>query len=98
MNNDLSSSSSTSDPSLNSGTPNDESLLEEETAPIDSEDELQRRKRTQHDQRNIFLDHLIRITDIMVYCQLSILYYMEYAPLRINQKPPSLSISKDIQR
>jgi hypothetical protein len=93
MNNDP--SSSTSDPPLNPGAPDDENLLEEEAAPIDSEDELQRRRRIQHNQRNIFLDHLIRNIDIMIYCQLSILYYMEYAlPELTNQT----RTCKDIQR
>jgi len=89
MNNDP--SSSTSDPPLNPGAPDDENLLEEEAAPIDSEDELQRRRRIQHNQRNIFLDHLIRNIDIMIYCQLSILYAL---PELTNQT----RTCKDIQR
>lgn len=96
MNNDP--SSSTSDPPpLNPDLPDDESLLEEEAAHIDEEDEHQYRKRIQRDQRHIFLDHLIRNIDIMIYCQLSILYYMEYAP---NLFPPTQlnPISKESTR
>ena len=33
--------------------------------------------RRQREQRAAFLDHLIRNIDIVFYCQLSILYYME---------------------
>ena len=36
-----------------------------------------RRLRRQREQRAAFLDHLIRNIDIVFYCQLSILYYME---------------------
>ncbi len=76
MNNDPSTSTSDAPPP-NPGLPEDDVPLEEETARSDGEDEPQRRKRIQRDQRNIFLDHLIRNIDIMIYCQLSILYYME---------------------
>ena len=36
-----------------------------------------RQLRRQREQRAAFLDHLIRNVDIVFYCQLSILYYME---------------------
>ena len=43
---------------------------------------VQQKRRTQlrrqREQRAAFLDHLIRNVDIVFYCQLSILYYMEY--------------------
>ncbi len=39
---------------------------------------LQRNKQVQRDQKAAFLDHLIRNVDIMIYAQLSVLYYMEY--------------------
>ena len=37
----------------------------------------QRKRRRQREQKAVFLDHLIRNIDIVFYCQLSILYYME---------------------
>lgn len=36
------------------------------------------RKRARRDHKISFLDNLIRNIDIMIYCELSILYYMEY--------------------
>ena len=42
--------------------------------PTDSPEE---RKREYRDQKIKFLDHIIRNIDIMIYCELSILYYME---------------------
>lgn len=41
------------------------------------DDSVQRKRRRQREQRAAFLDQLIRNIDIMFYCQLSILYYME---------------------
>jgi len=38
---------------------------------------LEERDRMQQKQRTTFLDDLIRNIDIMIYCELSILYYME---------------------
>ena len=38
---------------------------------------LQQKRRAQRDRKAAFLDHLIRNIDIMIYCQLSILYYLE---------------------
>ena len=49
---------------------------------------LQRKRRRQREQRVAFLDHLIRNVDIVFYCQLSILYYMECV-CRILRKPHS---------
>lgn len=40
----------------------------------------QERKHAQRDQKATMLDHLIRNIDIMIYAQLSALYYMEYVP------------------
>lgn len=34
-------------------------------------------KRLRRDQKVQFLDHLIRSIDIMTYCELTVLYYME---------------------
>ena len=42
---------------------------------LDSEE--QRKRHLQQEQKAVFLDHLIRNIDIMIYCQLSVLYYME---------------------
>ena len=80
MNNDPSSSSSSDPPPppLDADLVSDETPLEE-VAVSTGEDEQQRRKRVQREQGNVFLDHLIRNIDIMIYCQLSVLYYMEYA-------------------
>ena len=39
--------------------------------------DLEEGKRLVRDQKINFLDHLIRSIDIMTYCELSILYYME---------------------
>ena len=41
------------------------------------DDSVQRKRRRQRGQRAAFLDNLIRNIDIIFYCQLSILYYME---------------------
>ena len=40
-------------------------------------DSVPRKRHRQRQQRTAFLDHLIRNLDIVFYCQLSILYYME---------------------
>lgn len=45
------------------------------------DDSVQRKRRRQREQRAAFLDHFIRNVDIMFYCQLSVLYYMECALL-----------------
>lgn len=42
-----------------------------------NDDSAQRKQRRQREQRATFLDHLIRNIDIVFYCQLSILYYMD---------------------
>ena len=42
-----------------------------------SRDSIQRGHHLQQGKKAQFLNHLIRSIDIMVYCQLSILYYME---------------------
>lgn len=44
----------------------------------DDADIAKRRKRVQQDQKAAFLDHLIRNIDVVIYAQLSVLYYMEY--------------------
>lgn len=44
---------------------------------ISNDDSAQQKRRRQREQRAAFLDHLIRNIDIIFYCQLSILYYME---------------------
>lgn len=43
------------------------------------DDSVQRKRRRQREQRAAFLDHFIRNVDIVFYCQLSVLYYMECA-------------------
>lgn len=47
-------------------------------AAISNDDSVQRKQRRQREQRAAFLDNLIRNIDIVFYCQLSVLYYMEY--------------------
>jgi len=56
--------------------------LESAAAPTSDDDAgiAQQRKRAQQEQKAAFLDHLIRNVDIMIYAQLSVLYYMEYVP------------------
>lgn len=39
--------------------------------------EEQHKRHLQQDRKAACLDHLIRNIDIMIYCQLSVLYYME---------------------
>ena len=46
-------------------------------AASDNDALVQQKRRRQREQRAAFLDHLIRNIDIVFYCQLSILYYME---------------------
>lgn len=41
------------------------------------DDSVQRKRRRQREQRAAFLDHFIRNVDIVFYCQLSVLYYMD---------------------
>lgn len=54
---------------------------EEEHVPTSEDnrdDPVLRKRRIRRDQKIQFFDHLIRNLDMVVYCQLSILYYMEY--------------------
>lgn len=46
-------------------------------AANNDDDSVQRKRRRQREQKAAFLDHLIRNIDIIFYCQLSILYYMD---------------------
>jgi len=96
--NDASPSTSSDQPPV----PNsDESNASPEAIASGNRDPLQEKKRIQRDQKAAFLDHLIRNIDILIYCQLSILYYMEYSspsPLPPTDQPrlnpnPSRSIS-----
>lgn len=63
--------------------PNRDQILTDEAEAVaaaaasEDENDEQRKARLQRDQKATFLDHLIRNVDIMIYCQLSILYYME---------------------
>ena len=41
------------------------------------EDPTEEKRRARRKQRGVFLDHLIRSIDILIFCELSILYYME---------------------
>lgn len=45
----------------------------------EDEDIKQKRLDVHYMYKTRFLDHLIRQLDIVIYCQLSILYYLEYA-------------------
>ncbi len=40
-------------------------------------------------KRAELLDHLIRSLDAVIFCELVVVYYMEYAPQLLPQKPPS---------
>lgn len=44
---------------------------------VNSDDEEQNKRRIREKRKANCLDHLIRNIDIMIYCQLSVLYYME---------------------
>lgn len=49
--------------------------------PTDEDDRDEpalRKRRIRRAQKLQFLDHLIRNLDMVIYCQISILYYMEY--------------------
>ena len=72
----MNDASSTSDHATNQNAPNDQAPLSDEIAAGDAEI-LQQKRRIQRSQKASFLDHLIRNIDIVIYCQLSILYYME---------------------
>ena len=67
---------STSDHVTNDGPSNDSTIVSAAETGSDG-DPLQQKRRAQRDRKAAFLDHLIRNIDIMIYCQLSILYYME---------------------
>lgn len=72
----MNDASSTSDHATNQNAPNDQATLSDGIAAGDAEI-LQQKRRIQRNQKASFLDHLIRNIDIVIYCQLSILYYME---------------------
>lgn len=44
---------------------------------VSNDGEEQNKRRLRQDRKATCLDHLIRNIDIMIYCQLSVLYYME---------------------
>ena len=71
MNNDPSSSSSSHPPS------NHDQIAPEEAEASEDGNDQQRKLQLQREQKAAFLDNLIRNVDIMIYCELSILYYME---------------------
>ena len=60
------------------------------------DDSPQRKGRKQREQKAKFLTHLIRNIDIMFYCQLSILYYMEYVDLNHRRYVPDLRTSANV--
>ena len=56
----------------------DDGLVGAQAAPRRNDDSEERHKRhVRQDRKATSLDHLIRNIDIMIYCQLSVLYYME---------------------
>lgn len=55
-------------------------------------DSVRRKQRRQREQKTAFLDQLIRNIDIMFYCQLSILYYMEWVLLHPHQRASNLHV------
>lgn len=59
-------------------------------AANNDDDSVQRKRRRQREQKAAFLDHLIRNIDIIFYCQLSILYYMECVLLYSEQSVSDL--------
>ena len=62
---------------LDDDTSNAHAIASAAVAAVGNDDSAQRKRRRQREQRAAFLDHLIRNIDIIFYCQLSILYYME---------------------
>ncbi|CAF9909218.1 MAG: hypothetical protein ALECFALPRED_005414 [Alectoria fallacina] len=63
---------------LNDGTSNAHAIASAAAVAANSDDDsVQWKRRRQREQRAAFLDQLIRNIDIMFYCQLSILYYMD---------------------
>ena len=74
MNNDF--SASTPDPPSNDASSSSSQSTDAEI-PTQSEDESLRKDRHLRDKRANLLDNLIRSFDIMIYCELSALYYME---------------------
>ena len=82
MSNDVSSSSR--DPSAPRNVNISETTAEQDASPpIDDDDSVRAKLRAQQGRRAFFLDDLIRSIDIAIYCQLSVLYYMEYAYLTL---------------
>ena len=80
MNNDPSSSTSDTPHHGSLDAPDlQDTVAEEEEAPS-LEDGRRLKIRMQQAKRATFLDDLIRNLDIAIYCELSVLYYMEYAP------------------
>ena len=73
----MNDASSTSNYATNDG-PSNEPTTSSTTGADSNGDPLQQKRRAQRDRKAAFLDHLIRNIDIVIYCQLSILYYMEY--------------------
>ena len=69
-------------------------------APMASDEPAitQGKQRVRRDQRAAMLDHLIRNIDIMIYAQLSILYYMEYVLLHCQTQGRQLSLSRTAAR
>ena len=59
-------------------------------------DSVQRKRHRQRQQRTAFLDHLIRNLDIVFYCQLSILYYMECVCPRLHRCPRDLRVIANV--
>ena len=78
MNDAFSSASDHPTHDLNTHTSNAHTIASVAAVAANSyEDPVQRGRHRQRQQRAAFLDHLIRNIDIVFYCQLSILYYME---------------------
>jgi hypothetical protein len=75
MNNDLSSSSQHG-PDIQPRSGDGSVGAHEGPGPNNDAEERQKRH-LQQDRKATYLDHLIRNIDIMIYCQLSVLYYME---------------------
>lgn len=75
MNDAFSTTSDHPPPDLDQGPSNAE---ESSAAAPNDAGSVQQKERAQRDHKAIMLDHLIRNVDIMIYAQLSVLYYMEY--------------------
>lgn len=82
---------------LNDDTSHAQAIVSAVAVATNSDDDsVQRKRRRQREQRAAFLDQLIRNIDVIFYCQLSILYYMECVLVYPPQYAPNLRVLTNI--